>query len=101
MKGGSMGRENGRRMTAKDVMKLEDGELVAIKRDQRSNIAKHYCTTHYRVTTRNGLKVLIRTSPPEVMRTIRDRPGFYYCTFICAGSTAVLGLSCFIREKIC
>lgn len=65
-------------MTAKDVMKLEDGELVAIKRDQRSHQAKHYGTTHYRVTTRNGLKVLICTSPPEIMRTIKERPGFYY-----------------------
>ena len=68
---------NSRRMTAEEVRKLRDGALVTVRKDPRMREAKAE-TVCYRVATRCGLKVLIRTSPPEIMRTIKERPGFYY-----------------------
>ena len=68
---------NGRLMRAEDVAKLRDGSLVLIRCDPRVRNRK-FGTRCYRVSTRNGLKLLISKDPPHDMRTIKERPGEYY-----------------------
>lgn len=67
---------NCRRMSAEDVKRLKDGALVTLRCDQR--MKKKLGTRCYRVSTRNGLKILIRRDPPYDIRTIRERPGEYF-----------------------
>ena len=68
---------NGRLMRAEDVAKLRDGSLVLIRVDPRV-MDRKFGTRCYRVSTRNGLKLLISKDPPHYMRTIKERPGEYY-----------------------
>lgn len=70
--------ESGRRMKAREVAMLNNGALVKVKLDPRLD-RKGHGTEHYRVSTRNGLKILIRREQPHKMMTIKDRPGYYYC----------------------
>lgn len=67
---------NSRRMTAEEVRKLRDGALVTVRKDPRMREAKAE-TVCYRVSTRNGLKVLIEKGS-GVMKTIKERPGRVY-----------------------
>lgn len=67
---------NNRRMTAEEVKKLRDGALVTVRRDPRRREAKAE-TICYRVSTRNGLKVLIEKGT-GAMKTIKERPGRVY-----------------------
>lgn len=67
---------NNRRMTAEEVRKLRDGALVTVRKDPRMREAKAE-TICYRVSTRNGLKVLIEKRS-GVMKTIKERPGRVY-----------------------
>lgn len=68
----------GRRMTAEEVKMLQNGSLVTIRCDQRVTNRK-FGTRCYRVSTRNGLKLLIHIDPPYELKTIHERPGQYYC----------------------
>ena len=68
---------NNRRMTAEEVRKLRDGALVTVRRDPRMREARAE-TICYRVSTKNGLKVLIRNSSPYYIKTIKERPGRLY-----------------------
>ena len=67
---------NSRRMTAEEVRKLRDGALVTVRKDPRMREAKAE-TICYRVSTRNGLKVLIEKRS-GAMKTIKERPGRVY-----------------------
>lgn len=67
---------NNRRMTAEEVRKLRDGALVTVRRDPKFREAKAE-TICYRVSTRNGLKVLIEKGT-GAMKTIKERPGRLY-----------------------
>lgn len=68
---------NGRRMKAEEVAKLRDGSLVTIRCDPRVKPRK-FGTRCFRVSTRNGLKLLISKDQPHYMRTIKERPGEYF-----------------------
>ena len=67
---------NSRRMTAEEVRKLRDGALVTVRKDPRMREAKVE-TICYRVSTKNGLKVLIEKGS-GAMKTIKERPGRVY-----------------------
>jgi hypothetical protein len=67
---------NSRRMTAKEVRQLRDGALVTVRKDPRVREAK-VKTICYRVSTKNGLKVLIEKGS-GAMKTIKERPGRVY-----------------------
>ena len=68
---------NSRRMTAEEVRKLKDGALVTLRKDPRMRGAKVE-TICYRVSTKNGLKVLIEKGSNGKMMTIKERPGRLY-----------------------
>ena len=67
---------NSRRMTAEEVRQLRDGALVTVRKDPRVREAKVE-TICYRVSTKNGLKVLIEKGS-GAMKTIKERPGRVY-----------------------
>ena len=68
---------NNRRMTAEEVRQLRDGALVTVRKDPRVREAKVE-TICYRVSTKNGLKVLIEKGSNGKMMTIKERPGRLY-----------------------
>ena len=67
-----------RRIKAEDVIKLKDGSIISIRCDQRS-INRKFGTKYYKVTTKKGLKILVQIDPPHKIKTIKERPGQYYC----------------------
>lgn len=67
-----------RRIRAEDVIKLKDGSIVTIRCDQRS-INRKLGTKCYKVVTIKGLKVLSQINYPYEIKTIKERPGQYFC----------------------